>query len=203
MRQNYGPDEIRVFAVSEHGLILVHHSGIFLYHIPDLRLSTWGFGLSPVWEWRGNASYLWGSLRRTASLFPALWLQGGLTTHTLEFDANDSGFPVVAKHDFTGGRPAFHSAEHIKLRGRKGMSIEDRLQGQIAFKTGVLEEPDIMRRLSVSIPGLNDRPHWDEFKYADLDELTGRIMIVIGPPGGRRQDYVPYARHLYITDLVT
>jgi len=41
----------------------------------------------------------------------------------------------------------------------------------------------------------------EEFKYADLDELMGRIMIVVDPALGRRQDDFPHARRLYIADL--
>ena len=185
--------------MSEHGLVVANRSGIFLYHVPELGSD---FTLHPVWEWAGNASYLRGTYYKAASPFPALWLQGGLFTHTLEFGEDESGFPVVTKHDFTGGRPTFRSAEHIKLRGRRGMSIEQPLQGQIVIKTGVLEKPVAMRRLNVSLPGLTDCPQWGGFMFADLDELTGRIMIIVGPPISRRFDNILCARQLYVVDLV-
>jgi hypothetical protein len=202
MNQGCGSYGGRFFAISENALIVSNQRGILLYRIPNLRAGSHDPYLDPEFFWSGDASDLRGTLYKTASPYPALWLQGGSTTHTLEFDVDESNcFPVVTNHRIAGGRPAFCSAEYTKLHGRKGMSIEGRLRGEILFHTGTLEDPNLTRRLHASIPGLNDNPSWDEFKYVDLDELTGRIMIVVGPKIGWGQNDFPYSRRLFIADL--
>jgi hypothetical protein len=195
-------DETRVFTVSENGLIVANRLGIFLYYIPGPRATGSAPNLVPVWDWRGDASNLRGTLYKTASPYHALWLQGMQATHTLEFDADESGcFPVVVNHKVTGDRPVFQSAEHLELRGRKGMRIESGLEGEVVFHTGILEKPGLTRRLRASVPGLHDDLWGDEFKYADLDELTGRIMFVVGLIiDWGRYDF-PYAQEVYIADL--
>jgi hypothetical protein len=199
--QNDRPEETRVLAIAENGLIVNNPDGIFLYHIPELKATGKTSNLVPVWNWRGDASDLRGTLYKTVSPYPALWLQGRRTTHTLEFDVDEPGcFPTVTNHEITGERPAFRSVDRLKLQGRKGLGIESGRKGEIVFHTGALENPDLTRRLRGSVPGLGVSAAWtEEFKYADLDELTGRIMFVAGlrgPDGG-----TPYARWLYIADL--
>lgn len=203
MAQDDYPSEPRVFAVSERGLIVTNRSGIFLYHVPDLRSEAQEFTLLPVWYWRADASGLRGSLYKTASQYPGLWLQGHRATHTLEFCEDGSGcLPVVANHNITKrSRPFFSLATHIKLQGRRGMGIVDRLKEAIFFHTGILEDPNCRRPIRIQIPGLNAGSWRGEFKYMDLDELTGRVMVVVGPPTGRTQDIIPYAERLYIADL--
>lgn len=168
--------------------MVTNQCGILLYRIPILRVVGHGPGIDLKCFWSGNASNLPGTLHKTASPHPALWLQGRGTTHTLEFDVDGSGFfPAVVNHSITGGRPAFYSAEYIKLNGWKDMSIESHLGGEIVFHTGTLENPNLMSRLRVSISDLNSSLLWDEFKYANLDELTGGTMIVVGPTICRRR----------------
>ncbi|KAF9651048.1 hypothetical protein BDM02DRAFT_3259260 [Thelephora ganbajun] len=192
------------FAVSENGLIVTDPRGICLYHIPELRVVGDNSRLDPVWTWRGDASEFRGSLYKTASPCSALWLQGMQATHALEFDVDESGcFPVVVNHHITEGQPAYYVKDRLKLQGRKGMSIDVERHGEIVFNTGELGKPDLTRQLRAPVPGLNDGPSHKQYdvKYADLDEVTGRIMIVASSSPGRRQGSVPYARRLYIADL--
>ena len=171
--------------MSENGLIVTDHLGIRLYHIPEPRAVGDDSNLVPVWSWSGDASEHRGTLYETASPYPALWLQGEWTTHTLEFDVDKSGcIPMVVNHQITEGRPAHYVGDRIKLQGRKVMSISigQAEDDEIVINTGVLGKPDITRQLRVQLPGLYES-HWyrrDELKYADLDEATGRIMIVLG-----------------------
>jgi len=161
--------------------------------------------LVPVWSRLLDASEFHGTFYKKASPYPALWLQGKQTTHTIEFDVDESGrYPVVVNHHITEGRPAFYLGNTLKLQGQKGMSVETGLQGEIVINTGVLGKPDT-RRLRAPIPGLNDGP-WrgrSEVKYTNLDEITGRIMVVVGTEPGRRSYVTPYARQLYIADILT
>ena len=194
--------ETRVFAVSENGLIVANDDGIFLYHIPELEAADEGSGLIPAWDWRGDASDLRGTFYKTTSLSRVLWLQGRSATHTLEFGVDESGyFPVVVDHNITERPRTFHPTKHIKLQGRKGMCIECRPGGEFVFHTRVPEDPDLTRQLHASLRGLDGRAWRDELKYVDLDELTGRIMIVVGRPNRRMRGDFPRARRLYIADL--
>jgi len=126
----------------------------------------------------------------------------------LEFDVDESGcFPVVVNHHRTEGRPAYYVGNHLKLQGRKGMGIDVERRGEVVLYTGVLGEPDMTRRLRAPIPGLNANGG-PCLKYTDLDEVTGRIVIVVGPRRmnrmsirGSNWDDAPYARRLYIGDL--
>ena len=71
--------------------------------------------------------------------------------------------------------------------------------------TGVLGKPGTRRLrapvlgLNISMTALGSR----RMKYTDLDEVTGRIMVVVGLVSGRRQDNIPYARQSSIADLPT
>ena len=195
--------DARFFLVSENGLIVNDNLGIHLYHIPEPRAVGNDSNLVPVWSWWGDASEHRGTLYETTSPYPALWLQGTWATHTLEFDVDESGcFPMVVNHHITEGRPGYYAGDRLKLQGRKGMSISIGQGGEIVFNTGVLGKPDITRQLRAKLPILWEG-HWfrrDEVKYTDLDEVTGRIMIVIGP--GRRRDIkIPYARRLWLAEL--
>ena len=196
---------MRVFFVSENGLVASNPLGIHLYHIPELRAMDDGHSLVPVWSWRASSrdpSGYRGTLFKTASPYPALWLQGRQTTHALEFDVDESGcFPVVANHHITEGQPAYYVARHLKLEGRKAMGVDVKEHGEAVFKTGVLGRPGLTRLLHASLPGLFDSYRRDEVKYVDLDEVTGRIMIVIGTVPGRRSRNTPYARRLCLADL--
>ena len=121
----------------------------------------------------------------TTSPHAALWLQGEQTTHTLEFGLDESSsFPVVVGHHIAEGQPAYyHTGDHLKLKGRKVMGIETKEHGKTVFKTGVLGKPDVTRQLHPSSPDSHDGP-WPapgQVKYMDLDEVTGRIMVAIGP----------------------
>ena len=188
--------------MSENCLVVTNEHGIFLYHIPELEAVDDGSDLFPVWDWRGDASDLRGTVYNTASLLSSLWLQGSSATHALEFAVDESGcFPVVVNHSIAEEPLAFNPIEHIKLKGRKGMCIEGRRGGEFVFHTRVPEDPKLTRQLHASLRGLDGHPWRDELKYVDLDELTGRIMIVAGrPDSGRRGNY-PYARRFYIADL--
>ena len=177
--------------------------GIHLYHIPELRAVGDDSNLVPVWSWGGDASGYRGTLNETASPYHALWLQGSWFTHTLEFDVDESGcFPVVVSHQITQGQPAYYVRRHLKLQGRKAMGV-DVWRGEAVFKTGVLGNSDLTRQLRARLPGVYEGPlhEQDEAKYADLDEVTGRIMVVIGTVPGRRQGDIPYARRLCLADL--
>lgn len=180
--------------------------GIRLYHIPKLGIVDDGSYLDQIWSWSGDATVYRGTLYKTASPYPALWLQGGWTTHTLEFDVGESGcFPVVENHQVTEGRPAYYVGRLLKLQGRKGMGTEVRRGGEAVFKTRVLGKPDLTRELRASLPGFWD-VDWRELyevKYTDLDEVTGRIMVVIGNVPGRRGDGIPYAHRLCLADVPT
>ena len=203
MTKDYSASEVRFFAVSENCLVMTNHLGIWLYHIPELGDVGENFELVPAWHRLLDASDCRGTLYRTTSPYPALWLQGEQATHTLEFDVDESGYyPVVVNHHTTEGRPAYYVGEALKLQGRKGMGIEVKRRGEIIFNTGVLGKPDT-RQLHALVPGLNEgaRLMQDEVKYTDLDEVTGRIIVAVGPAPRRRRNNIPYARRLYIADL--
>ena len=211
--QDHLVSDARFFVVSEHGLVVTSELGISLYHIPELRAVDNDSWLDPVWDWLGDASECRGTFYKTASPYPALWLQGDRDTHTLEFDVDESGcFPVITNHHRTEGRPAFFVGQHIKLQGRKGMGIDVERRGEVVLNTGVLGKPDITRRLRAPIPGLDIISRLpfgrvgDIVKYTDLDEVTGRIMIVIeahrrGGRCSRDPSWNGPPRRLYIGDL--
>jgi len=210
--QDHLVSDARFFVVSEHGLVVTSELGISLYHIPELRAVDNDSWLDPVWDWLGDASECRGTFYKTASPYPALWLQGDRDTHTLEFDVDESGyFPVITNHHRTEGRPAFFVGQPLKLQGRKGMGVHVELRGEVVLNTGVLGKPDITRRLRAPIPGpgINGRPQrsraCDVVKYTDLDEVTGRIMIVVETRRLRRCARGPGGsgppRRLYIGDL--
>ena len=211
MTKDVDDDGVQPILVSEKGLIVNNYAGIHLYHIPGLRAVGNNPNLDPVWSWRGDASRYRSTLCKTASPYPALWLQGEWATHTLEFNVDESGFPTVANHHIMEGKPAYYMGDHFKQQGRKGMGIDidadDEQSSEVVLKTGVLGKPDITRELRARLPGRYDGP-WifqDEVKYTDLDEVTGRIMIVIGTctmrDGWGRNAAVPYAQLLCLADL--
>jgi len=195
--------EAQYSLVSENGLIVNNRLGIHLYHIPEPRTVGNDCDLPPIWSWWRGASGYRSTLYKTASPYHALWLQGGWATHTLEFDVDESGFPMVVNHHVTEGQPAYYVEDHLKLQGRKGMGFNVEEHGEIVLNTGVLGKPDVTRQLRAQLPGLYDGPRLkrDEVKYTDLDEVTGRIMIVVGPGRGRMSDNIPYARRLCLADL--
>ena len=208
MTQGDGTDfpDMRFFLVSENGLIAGDRVGIHLYHIPELGDVDDGSFLAPVWSWFGDASGYHGTTYRTVSPYPALWLQGEQITHTLEFDVDESGcFPIVANHHITLGQPAYYVERYLKLRGQKVMSTEVRQGGEVVFRTGVLGKPDLARELRASLPGRRLRGRrWLEqngVKYTGLDEVTGRILVVIGTVPDQGADNIPYARRLCLVDL--
>ena len=202
--QEYDPLDVRFFVISENCFIVTDCRGILLYHIPELGAADEDAKLVPVWNRMLDASDYRGTLYETASPYPGLWLQGEQSTHAIEFDVDGSGcYPVVVNHHITEGQPVFHVGDALKLQGRKGMSIETGLRDEIVINTGVLGKPDT-RRLRVSIPGLNvgSRFRKEKVKYTDLDEMTGRVMIVVGREDEDDED-IPYAKKLYIADLPT
>ena len=74
------------------------------------------------------------------------------------------------------------------------------------FKTGGLGRSDLARRLDARLPGVYEYSQlgqYSEVKYVDLDEATGRIMVVIGAAvdGDSGDDFTPYARRLCLADL--
>ena len=94
MTQDVDLFDMRFFLVSENGLIVCDRLGIHLYHIPELGAVDDGFDLAPIWSWSGDASRYRGSHYKTTSPYSpyhALCLQGEKTTHTLEFDVDESG----------------------------------------------------------------------------------------------------------------
>jgi len=191
------------FVISENCLAVANHCEIWLYHIPELRAIGEGTMLVPTWSQSLNVSDCRGTLYKTTSPYPALWLQGKQATETFEFGVDESGcYPVVANHHITEGQPAFYVGNHLKLQGRKGISVETERRDEIVFNTGVLGKPDT-RRLRAPMPGLNEcpRPAQGEVKYTDLDEVTGRIMVVVGPVPDQWWDEVPCVRRGYIADL--
>ena len=158
--------------------------------------------LVPFWSRLLDASEFRGTFYKTASPYPALWLQGKRTTHTIEFDVDESGYyPVVVNH-ITEGQPAFYVGNTLKLKGRKGMSIETEWEDEIVINTGVLGKPGT-RRLRAPIPGLNIGIEFmrDEVRYTDLDEVTGRILVVVGQEDIEEDAH--YAKKLYIAELPT
>ena len=83
------------------------------------------------------------------------------------------------------------------------MGVDVGQHGETVFRTGVLGKPDLTRQLRAKLPGVYDGP-WheqDEVKYVDLDEATGRTMIVIGTVPDRSQNNIPFARRLCLADL--
>ena len=191
----------QVFFVSENGFIVSGHLGIHLYYIPELRAVDNGSALVPIWSWLVDTSRYRGTLYKTASPYPALWLQGEWATHILEFDVDKLGcFPVVVNHHVTEGLPAYYVRRSLKLRGRKVIGTVVKQRGETVFKTGVLGKPYLTRELRATLPG-RWRAHQDEVKYTNLDEATGRIVVVIGTVVGRRENNIPYARRLCIADL--
>ena len=191
------------FVISENCFVTTDRRGIWLYHIPELEAVDEDTMLVPVWNRLLDASDYGGTLFKTTSPYPALWLQGEHITHTIKFDVDGSGcYPVVVNHHITEGQPAFYVGNALHLQGRKGMSIEIGWPGEFVINTGVLGRPDT-RRLRAPIPGLNDGPRQDEVKYVNLDEMTGRIMVVVGPKPGRNREAIPYAREFYIADIPT
>ena len=198
--------DVQFSLVSESGLIASNQLGIYLYHIPELGAvgEDGPVTISPQWSWSGDASGC-STICKTVSPCPALWIQGEMATHTLEFDVDGSGgFPVVADHQITEGRPAYNVGFYLRLRGRKGVAVGHGLYKEFAIDTAVFGEPDITRRLRAEIPGLDGRHHRrDEVKYMDLDEVTGRIMIVVGPVPRcyRKPGRTFYAQRLYFADV--
>ena len=187
--------------MSENGLVVTNRLGIHLYHIPELKAVGDDSHVIPIWSWLGDVSEYRGTLYKTASLYPALWLLRSVTAHTLEFDVDESGcFPVVVNHHITEGQPTFLVRRHVKLQGRKGMGSDVRRGGEIAIDTVMLGTPGIARRLRGPLPGLYHGPWYDQdqVKYMDLDEATGRIVIALGRIG-RRENI--YARWLCLADL--
>ena len=198
---------MQFFLVSENGLIVGDFLSIRLYHIPELRAVGGGSELAPVWSWLGNSPGYCGTFYKTASPYPALWVQGVQVTHTLEFDVDESGcFPVVVDHHFTEGLSAYNVGSRLKLQGRKRMSFGVIRGGEIVLNTGVLGKPETTRQLRAQLPGVYEllwSSSRDEVKYTDLDEVTGRIMIAVGlVPRCRRNSYFPRARRLCLADLV-
>ena len=200
--------DVLYLLVSENGLIASNQFGIYLYHIPELGAAGDDSDLvaiSPHWSWFGRALGCRGTLYKTASPHPSLWIQGDRATHTLEFGVDGSGcFPVVVNHRIINGEPVYHVGRWFTLEGRKGMGVESvGLRGKVVINTAVVGKPAITRRLCAVLPGF-DRS-WrrrDEVKYAGLDEVTGRIMIVVGPmPPCFRVGRHSYARRLYLADL--
>ena len=177
--------------------------GIHLYHIPEHGDEGDDRSLVPIWSWRGDASGYCGTLYKATSPYPGLWLQGERTTHILEFDVDESGFPMVINHNIIRAQPAHFVGKLLKLQGRKGMSVDIIQGGEIVLNTVVLGKPEATRQLRAELPGLYYGPWYlqDEVKYTDLDEMTGRILIVVGSADVRRQDNIPYARRLCIADL--
>ena len=151
----------------------------------------------------GDSSGYRGTLYKTASPHPALWLQGEHTAHTLEFDVDESEFPVVVNHRITEGQPAYYVAARLKLKGRKVMGIDVKQRGKVVFRTGVLGKPDLTRQLRAPLPGVCTGPQigQDEVKYVDLDEVTGRIVVVIGIVPFEGRDDIPYVQQLCLADL--
>ena len=113
-------------------------------------------------------------------------------------------FPFVVKHRITERPPAYYLGRHLKLQGRKAMGLDVKRGGDIVFRTGVLGNPDLTRELHAPLPGMW-AVYWyqlEEMKYTDLDEATGRIMVVVGTVAGQRGSYnIPYARRLCLADL--
>ena len=199
----YYHGDVQFSLVSESGLTASNRLGIYLYHIPELGAVGDDdlVAISPQWSWSGDGSGS-STICKTVSPHPALWIQGKLTTHTLEFDMDESGcFPMVANHQVTEGRPAYHADFYLKLQGGKGVAIGFGLHEEIAINTAVFGKPDSTRRLRAEIPGLDDRR--EEMKYVDLDEVTGRIVIVVGsvPRCRRGGNRIPYAKRLYLADI--
>ena len=198
-------DDVQFSLVSESSLIASDQRGIYLYHIPELGLVGDGdpVTISPRWSWSGDASGC-STICKTVSPRPALWIQGEWGTHTLEFDVDESGcFPLVADHQVTEGRPAYYVGFSFKLQGRKGMAVGFG-KGEIVINTTVFGRPDITRRLRAGLPRVNDRRRrQEEVKYADLDEVTGRMMVVVGPVARcqRGPGRAPYAERLYLADI--
>jgi len=85
------------------------------------------------------------------------------------------------------------------------MGIDVERRGEIVLSTGYWGKT---RGLRAPMPGLNVNGG-PCLKYTDLDEVTGRIAIVVGPrrrmggmsTRGSNWDDAPYARRLYIGDL--
>ena len=121
----------------------------------------------------------------------------------IEFDVDESGFyPVVVNHQITKGQPEFFVGDTLKLQGRKGISTETGWVDEIVINTGMVGKPNT-RRLRAPIPGLN-RVLWfarDEVSYTSLDEVTGRIMVVVSYDDALQR--TPHARKLklYVADL--
>ena len=127
-------------------------------------------------------------------------------SHTLEFHVDESGcFPIVVNHHITLRQPAYYVERYLKLRGQKVMSTEVRQGGEVVFRTGVLGKLDLARELRASLPGRRLRGRrWLEqngVKCTDLDEVTGRILVVIGTVPDQGADNIPYARRLCLVDL--
>jgi len=208
----YRRSDGQFFLVSEKGLIASSHAGIYLYHIPELGdVGDDVVTISPQWSWDGYISGC-STICKTVSLHPAFWIQGRIATHTLEFDMDGSGcFPIVANHQITEGQPAYHVGSHLKLQGRKGIVVSFGVGGykEIVINTVVFGRPGITRRLRAELPGVdvNYRRRRLEVKYAGLDEVTGRIMIVVGTVPchirGVSTSTIPYARRLYLADIPT
>ena len=95
----------------------------------------------------------------------------------------------------------------LKLQGRKGIAVsfgEGGYEG-IVINTVVFGRPDVTRRLRAELPGVDADEHRRgrlEVTYADLDEVTGRIMIVVGTlPRPESENTIPYAWRVYFADI--
>ena len=173
---------VRFFSVSENSIVLSHPEGIYLYHIPELGPAVdVDFNLSPVWYWSGESSQsYYGSLYDTLSQYPKLYIQGPSSTHKLEFDLGESGFPVVLNHSITGELPAYcvpDEGRGLVVRGRKGVrpswSGDDPV---IQFNTLLLGKEQATGVFRVRT---DEEDSTVRGARMDLDEVTGRLLVCV------------------------
>ena len=186
------------FSISENSVVVCQPDGIRLYHIPELESVEDSSTLFPVWSWSGEFSQSDGSLYDMGPQHPKLYIQGSLTTHKLDLGLDKSGFMVVLKHDTTGGPPAYWLpgwGRNLVLKGRKGVCHYRTDGGKvIAFNTLLLGREDTTGVFRICA---NERELVGDRTQVDLDEVTGRLLVVIGVARGHVR---PYTRRLWLAD---
>jgi hypothetical protein len=179
--------------VSENAVVLCHGEGIYLYHIPELSSAENFSTLEPTWDWRGESTWLYGSVYMKPSQHPVLYLQGSSAMHTIVFHMGTSGRDLpVAQHRISRGLPAYLASiasleekEYLLvMKGRKGLCVRERVYD---YETGLLGIEELAGWLVAEPEFLHCS--WDcdyhRVRTMDFDERTGRILI--GTAGSFRE----------------
>ena len=195
--------------VSENAVVICDEDRIYLYHIPELNSAEHSSTLSPVWECPGEPKWLCGSVHKTPSHHPVLYLQSSSGTHTITFRMDACGRdPVVVRHHITGKLPAHLTCleeekaedDRFVMKGRKGLYYNVEGDSSPNFSTCLVGREELAGGFHADVDPLScvDPMDEHEVRLADFDERTGRILIGTGP-------YFAYEKdkgiRIYLADL--